>query len=73
MTESEAELLALLRALDDPGWLEWPQDYDRGGTAARFGTLVARLEGDFATRCTVEPDTQDSSEYGRVRDCCMIG
>ncbi|MFF2353550.1 hypothetical protein ACFVVL_27665 [Kitasatospora sp. NPDC058115] len=63
---SEADLLALLRELDDPGWLEWPQDYDRGESAARLGTLVARLEGAFATRCTVEPDTQDSSEYGRV-------
>ncbi|MEU4089291.1 hypothetical protein [Streptomyces aureus] len=66
MTESAADLLALLRELDDPGWLEWPQDYDRGETAARFGTLVARLESDFAARCTVEPDAQDSSEYGRI-------
>ncbi|MEV6977674.1 hypothetical protein [Kitasatospora sp. NPDC093806] len=66
MTRSEADLLALLRALDDPGRLERPQGYDRGEIAARFGTLVARLEGDFATRCTAEPDTQDSSEYGRV-------
>ncbi|CAN3984735.1 hypothetical protein [Kitasatospora purpeofusca] len=66
MTGSEADLLALLRELDDPGWLERPQDYDRGGTAARFGTLAARLEGDFTTHCTTEPDTQDSSEYGRV-------
>lgn len=42
------------------------QDYDPGETATRFGTLVARLEGDFATRCRGEPDTQDSSEYGRA-------
>ncbi|MFD9223677.1 hypothetical protein ACFWDI_27590 [Streptomyces sp. NPDC060064] len=40
MTESEADLLALLRGLDDPGWLEWPQHYDRGETAARFGGLL---------------------------------
>ncbi|MFB7014169.1 MULTISPECIES: hypothetical protein [unclassified Streptomyces] len=25
MTESEADLLVLLRELDDPEWLEWPQ------------------------------------------------
>ncbi|WP_331760183.1 hypothetical protein OG285_36605 (plasmid) [Streptomyces sp. NBC_01471] len=67
MTESEADLLVLLRELDDPEWLEWPQHYDRGETAVLFGGLVARLEGDFAAHCTVvEQDTQDSSEYGRV-------
>jgi hypothetical protein len=66
MSESEADLLALLRELDDPEWLEWPQHYDRGETAARFGGLLIRLEDDFAARCTDEQDTQDSSEYGRV-------
>ncbi|WP_392957586.1 hypothetical protein [Streptomyces sp. LN245] len=66
MTESEADLLALLRELDDPEWLEWPQHYNRGEAAALFGGLVTRLEGDFAARCTAEQDTQDSSEYGRV-------
>ncbi|UQI49747.1 hypothetical protein M1P56_35120 (plasmid) [Streptomyces sp. HU2014] len=66
MAKSEADLLALLRDLDDPEWLEWPPDYDRGRTTALFDKLVARLDGDFATRCTAERDTQDSSEYGRV-------
>ncbi|MFB7124899.1 hypothetical protein [Kitasatospora sp. NPDC056273] len=66
MTESEADLPALLRELDDPAWLEWPQRYDRRGTAVRFGALVARLEGDFAAPCPAEQDAQDSSEYGRV-------
>ncbi|MGW0858524.1 hypothetical protein [Streptomyces sp. NPDC002690] len=66
MPESEADLPALLRELDDPEWLEWPQHYDRGRTAAHFGVLVARLEVDFAARCTAEQDTQDSSEYGRI-------
>ncbi|MFD8508003.1 hypothetical protein ACFV2L_35550 [Streptomyces sp. NPDC059687] len=66
MTESEADPLVLLRELDDPEWLEWLQHYDRGGTTIHFGVLVARLEGDFAARCTAEQDTQDSSEYGRV-------
>ncbi|MFF7530879.1 hypothetical protein ACIP6Q_06140 [Streptomyces bobili] len=66
MTESEADLLALLRGLDDPEWLEWPRDYNRSETAVLLGRLVARLEGDFAARCLAEQDTQDSSEYGRV-------
>ncbi len=68
VTESEADQLALLRELDDPQWLEWPQNYDRGESAVRFGALVARLEVDFAARCaaTTEQEKQDSSEYGRV-------
>jgi hypothetical protein len=66
MTERESELLALLRELDDPEWLEWPRDYDPSETRALFSGLVARLEGDFAARCATEQDTQDSSEYGRV-------
>lgn len=32
-----------------------------------FGGLVRRLEADFRARCESEPDTQDSSEYARVR------
>ncbi|MFD5557672.1 hypothetical protein ACFWIA_28005 [Streptomyces sp. NPDC127068] len=66
MTESEAGLLALLRDLDDPQWLEWPQTYDRGASAIHFRRLVARLGSDFAAHCTAEQDIQDSSEYGRV-------
>ncbi|MFG2595700.1 hypothetical protein [Streptomyces sp. NPDC048462] len=66
MSDSNADLPALLRGLDDPGWLERPQHYDRGEAAMYFGALAARLEGDFAARCTAEQDTQNSSEYGRV-------
>ena len=66
MAQGEADLLVLLRELDDPEWLEWPQHYDRGEAAAHFSVLVARLESDFAARCTAERDTQDSSEYGCV-------
>ncbi|KQV16776.1 MULTISPECIES: hypothetical protein [unclassified Kitasatospora] len=66
MTESDADLLALLRKLDDPEWLEWPQHYNRGETSALLGGLVTRLEGDFEAHCMAEQDTQDSSEYGRV-------
>ncbi|MFE0512639.1 hypothetical protein [Streptomyces sp. NPDC058964] len=66
LTENEAVLLALLRELGDPEWLEWPPHYDGGETAARFGGLLTRLEGKFTARCTDEQDTQDASEYGRV-------
>ncbi|MEU7923350.1 hypothetical protein [Micromonospora zamorensis] len=66
VTRTEADLLTLLRELDDPEWLEWPQHYNRNDAAALFGSLTAQLEGDFATRCAAERDTQDSSEYGRV-------
>ncbi|MFI5740983.1 hypothetical protein ACIA9I_21755 [Streptomyces anulatus] len=67
MVMSETELLALLRELDDPERLEWPLDYDRTAVAVAFGGLVGRLETDFGVKCEFEQDTQDSSEYGRVR------
>jgi hypothetical protein len=66
VTEGGADPLALLRELDDPQWLEWPAAYDRNAVAARFGELVARLEGVFGVPCVTEQDTQDSSEYGRA-------
>ncbi|MEU0837763.1 hypothetical protein [Streptomyces sp. NPDC005969] len=64
---SETELLALLRELDDPERLGWPLNYDRAAASLAFGGLVRRLETDFGARCEFEQDTQDSSEYGRVR------
>ncbi|MDX2407383.1 hypothetical protein NJO91_30195 [Streptomyces microflavus] len=67
MVMSETELLALLRELDDPERLEWPLDYDRAAVAIAFGGLVGRLKTDFGVKCEFEQDTQDSSEYGRVR------
>ncbi|MFJ9468230.1 hypothetical protein [Streptomyces caniferus] len=63
---SETELLALLRELDDPEWLEWPLTYDRAAASLAFGGLVRRLETDFETQCEFEQDAQDTSEYGRV-------
>ncbi|MER7195767.1 hypothetical protein [Streptomyces flaveolus] len=64
---SETELLALLRELDDPERLEWPLNYDRAAASLAFVRLVRRLETDFRTQCEFDQDTQDSSEYGRVR------
>jgi hypothetical protein len=64
--QNEADLLALLRELDDPEWLEWPRSYDRTAAADRLVRLTARLEAAFAVSCVNERDAQDSSEYGRV-------
>ncbi|MET7533360.1 hypothetical protein [Streptomyces goshikiensis] len=64
---SEIELPALLRELDDPERLERPLHYDRAATGVAFGGLVRRLEADFGVPCEFERDSQDSSEYGRVR------
>jgi len=66
VTDNDADLLAVLRELDDSEWLEWPRHYDRRAAADRFARLTARLEADFAASCTSEQDAQDSSEYGRV-------
>ncbi|WP_329112042.1 hypothetical protein [Streptomyces sp. NBC_01353] len=65
---SEMELLALLRELDDPERLEWPLHCDRAAAGLAFGRLVRRLEMGFGALCESERDTQDSSEYGRVRE-----
>lgn len=65
MTDIDADLMALLRRLDDPEWLEWPQGYSSSEAGALFGRLLAVLNVDFQTRCTAEL-TGDSSEYGRI-------
>ncbi|MFC5183589.1 hypothetical protein [Actinomadura harenae] len=66
MIRGEADLLALLRELDDPGHLERPRGDDHYAPAQQFDKLAARIEADFGTDCAAEQDTQDSSEYGRV-------
>ncbi|MEU9090309.1 hypothetical protein [Streptomyces sp. NPDC048428] len=65
-TQNSRASVSLLRALDDPEWIEWPKGYNRTETAALFGSLVSRLESDFSVRCMSDQDGQDSSEYGRV-------
>lgn len=49
--DSDADLIALLRRLDDPQLLEYPRGYDHAATRALFERLVARLDADFTTRC----------------------
>lgn len=67
MAMSGTELLVLLLELDDPERLEQPLYYDRAATGLAFSELVCRLEAEFGAPCESERDTQDSSEYGRVR------
>lgn len=66
MTKDEADLMVLLRRLDDPEWLEWPPDYSNSKAAASLKHLVSDLESAFGTECPAEGNTQDSSEYGRL-------
>jgi hypothetical protein len=66
VTMDESGLMALLRRLDDPEWLEWPSDYSNSKAAAFMRRLASDLESAFGTHCPAEGDSQDSSEYGRV-------
>jgi hypothetical protein len=66
VTKDESDLMALLRRLDDPEWLEWPADYSNSKAAASLKRLVSGLESVFGARCPAEGDGQDTSEYGRV-------
>jgi hypothetical protein len=63
---NESDLVALLRRLDDPEWLERPSDYSDSKAAASLKRLATGLENALGTHCPVEGDNQDSSEYGRV-------
>ncbi|MEU8184819.1 hypothetical protein AB0B85_08535 [Micromonospora sp. NPDC049044] len=64
--QRDAGLMAVLRRLDDPRWLEFPADYGSAALAASCRTLVADLDSRFATSCPIERDIQDSAQYGRI-------
>jgi hypothetical protein len=66
VVDNDVDLLAVLRELGDPDWLEWPRSYDRVAAAERFASLTARLEASFAASTTSEQDLQDLSECRRV-------
>nr|WTA68838.1 hypothetical protein OHB51_06665 [Micromonospora sp. NBC_00855] len=61
-----ANLMAVLRRLDDPDRLEFPASYRRTELAATLSHLVADIDSRFATACGVERDIQDSAQYGRI-------
>jgi hypothetical protein len=67
VTKDESDLVALLRRLDDPEWLERPSDYSNSKAAASLKRLVSGLESAFGAHCPAEGNSfQDGSEYGRV-------
>lgn len=66
MSESGSDLKELLHQLDDPDYLERPRDYNGKELATPFENLSLTLNAAFATRCVVERDIQDSSQYGRI-------
>lgn len=65
---SDAELMKLLRDLDDPQSAQWPREFSPDQAAAPFDRLRSRLEAAFEAGCPAEQgeDIQDSSRYGRI-------
>ncbi|BCY10167.1 hypothetical protein [Actinoplanes sp. L3-i22] len=63
-----AEILALLRQLDDPDHLEHPATFDNAIEQRRFRSLVSELERRFACTCRFESEReiQDASHLGQV-------
>ncbi|WP_439680904.1 hypothetical protein [Embleya sp. MST-111070] len=66
MVNDDADVIALLRRLDDGEHPCVPQEYDEHGIAVMLDRLVSRLEADFATRCPVECYHGNTVEYARV-------
>ncbi|MET8356295.1 hypothetical protein [Micromonospora sp. NPDC005171] len=64
--ERDANLLAVLRRLDDPDGLEFPTGYRSTELAATLSVLAADIDSLFATSCGVEQDIPDSAQYGRI-------
>jgi hypothetical protein len=57
---------ALLRKLDDPEHLEFPDDHDHAATRAQFGRLAARLDQRLHCVCTVDRNVQVASHHGTI-------
>lgn len=66
IVERDANLMVVLRRLDDPDGFECPAGYRRAELAATLSSLVADIDSRFATSCPVEQDIQDSAQYGRI-------
>ncbi|AVT29154.1 hypothetical protein C6361_06215 [Plantactinospora sp. BC1] len=63
-----AEVVSLLRRLDDPVCLEYPAVFDYGAEQRRFRSLVAGLEERFGCACEAEAgrQVQDASYLGQL-------
>jgi hypothetical protein len=65
---NRAEIVALLRLLDDPVHLEYPARFDYGAEQRRFQSLVAETERRFGCTCLTQAGTQvqDASFLGQL-------
>ncbi|MEV7924693.1 hypothetical protein [Kitasatospora sp. NPDC088779] len=66
MPLDDQHIWALLRDLDDPDHMEFPQNYDHAATRARFDQLAARLNQRFQCTCSVDRGVQDASHHGTI-------
>ncbi|MGV9211541.1 hypothetical protein ACTFTM_06715 [Micromonospora sp. RB23] len=66
IVDKDANLMAVLRRLDDPDGLESPAGFRRAELAATLGVLVEAINSRLATSCGVEQDIQDSAQYARI-------
>lgn len=64
--EERADLIEILRRLDNPDGLEWPPGYSKSDVEAQFDRLVSRLDADFSACCETDRNIQDSAQYGRI-------
>ncbi|WP_088987830.1 hypothetical protein [Micromonospora chokoriensis] len=64
--EAEADLMAMLRRLDDPEWLESPAGYSSADAAASFDNLLSQISSRFLELGEIDRDIQDSAQYGRI-------
>ncbi|MDH6125523.1 hypothetical protein [Kitasatospora sp. GP82] len=66
MPLDDQHIWALLRDLDDPDHMEFPQYYDHATTRARFDQLATRLDQRFHCTCSVDRGVQDASHHGTI-------
>lgn len=64
--ERDANLMEMLRRLDDPEWPEFPSGYDEPWIAASFSRLAIQIGSRFSIGCEIDRDIQDSAQYGRI-------
>ncbi|MEW2428081.1 hypothetical protein AB0877_08715 [Micromonospora sp. NPDC047644] len=64
--EAEVDLMAILRRLDDPEWLESPAGYSSADAAASFDNLLSQISSRFLELGEIDRDIQDSAQYGRI-------
>ncbi|MET8701377.1 hypothetical protein ABZW10_21285 [Kitasatospora sp. NPDC004723] len=62
----DQHIWALLRDLDDPDHIEFPENYDHTATRARFDQLSATLNQRFRCTCSVDRGVQDASHHGTI-------